>query len=126
MQGDVEHRWLTDTFVLEVLQASGPIELRGFRVGDDAELDWPWDQGVTFVYRPGGAKKSQRVRFRSAALYPGPEDSVDVLWKTSGGTRPTPIPPGFACPPTQTDLTRISVMMLAASSPLSAALDMWR
>jgi hypothetical protein len=87
VQGAVEDEWVADTFTLEVLQASRPIELRGLRIGDDVELDWPWDQGVTFIYRPGGAQTgAQRVRFESAKLYPGPEDSVDVRVLSDSGS----------------------------------------
>lgn len=58
----------------------GPVYLRGIRVGSDAVLNWPWDQGISLAALSARSESSRvEISFSTKALCPGLDRPVKVL-----------------------------------------------
>lgn len=62
------------------LEGAGVIHLDGLRVSPTAELNWPWDEGVTVTLNdPGATGKPKAVEFVSGDLDPSRRWPVQVI-----------------------------------------------
>jgi hypothetical protein len=59
---------------------SAPIRINGLRLDSDSKLNWPWDKGVSLVYKPADpSAMPTTIAFDSNALAPALSPPLHIL-----------------------------------------------
>lgn len=72
----------TRELVIKVDGRDAPLLLRGIRLGDNVDLDWPWEQGIALVY--SGNDGGVEIPFEIDELFPMMSDHELKILEDSG------------------------------------------